>query len=48
MLYGIAPYKHEYSLADIGRKLGESKQYIHYVKERAMEKLRTSMDGLAA
>ena len=48
MLYGIGPYKHEYSLAQIGKKLGESKQYIHYVKQRAIEKLRTNMDGMAA
>ena len=48
MLYGIGPYKHEYSLAQIGKKLGESKQYIHYIKQRAIEKLRTNMDGMAA
>ena len=48
MLYGIEPYKHEYSLAQIGKKLGESKQYIHYIKQRAIEKLRTNMEGLAA
>ena len=48
MLYGIGPYKYEYSLAQIGKKLGESKQYIHYVKQRAIEKLKNNMDGLAA
>ena len=48
MLYGMGPYKHPYSLAEIGKKLGESKQYIHYIKQRAIEKLRTNMEGLAA
>jgi RNA polymerase primary sigma factor len=48
MLYGIAPYKQEYSLAQIGKMLGESKQYIHYIKQRAIEKLKTNMDGMAA
>ena len=48
MLYGMGPYKHPYSLAEIGKKLGESKQYIHYIKQRAIEKLRTNMDGMAA
>ena len=48
MLYGLKPYKRPYSLAEIGKKLGESKQYIHYIKQRAIEKLRTNMDGLAA
>ena len=48
MLYGLHQYKHPYSLAEVGKKLGESKQYIHYIKQRAISKLKTSMDGLAA
>ncbi len=48
MLYGLQEYKHPCSLAEIGKKLGESKQYIHYVKQRAIEKLKNNMDGLAA
>ena len=48
MLYGIKPYKRTYSLAEIGRKLGESKQYVHYIKQRAIEKLKTNMEGMAA
>lgn len=48
MLYGLAPYKHDYTLSEIGRKLGVSKQNIHYIKERAIEKLKMSMDGMAA
>ena len=37
-----------YIMNEIGKKLGESKQYIHYIKQRAIEKLRTNMDGMAA
>lgn len=48
MLYGLKPYKHPYSLAEIGKVLGESKQYIHYIRQRALEKLKISMYGLAA
>ncbi len=48
MLYGLQQYKHPYSLAEIGRKLGESKQYVHYVKQRALEKLKVKMEGMAA
>lgn len=48
MLYGLNPYKHLYSLAEIGKPLGESKQYIHYIKNRALEKLKMSMEGQAA
>ena len=28
MLYGLNPYKRPYSLAEIGKALGEAKQYI--------------------
>ena len=48
MLYGLKPYKRPYSLAEIGKVLGESKQYIHYIKQRAIEKLKDNMSGLAA
>lgn len=48
MLYGLKPYKQPYSLAEIGKVLGESKQYIHYIKQRALEKLKMNMEGLAA
>lgn len=48
MIYGLKPYKEPYSLAEIGKALGESKQYIYYIKQRALEKLKMSMDGLAA
>lgn len=48
MLYGLKPYKRPYSLVEIGKALGESKQYIHYIKQRALEKLKISMYGLAA
>ncbi len=48
MLYGLLQYKRTYSLAEIGKKLGESKQYIYYIKQRAIEKLRTNMVGMAA
>lgn len=48
MSYGLQQYKRTYSLAEIGKMLGESKQYVHYVKERALAKLRNQMDGLAA
>ena len=48
MLYGLQPYKQTYSLAEIGKELGESKQYVHYIKERALAKLKTNMEGLAA
>ena len=48
MLYGLAPYKHDYTLSEIGRKLGVSKQNIHYIKQRAIEKLKMNMEGMAA
>ncbi len=48
MLYGLQQYKRPYSLAETGKLLGESKQYIHYIKQRALEKLKMNMDGLAA
>ena len=48
MLYGLKPYKRPYSLAEIGKVSGESKQYIHYIKQRALEKLKDNMSGLAA
>ena len=48
MLYGLKPYKRPFSLAEIGKVLGESKQYIHYIKQRALEKLKDNMSGLAA
>lgn len=48
MLYGLKPYKRPYSLAEIGKALGESKQFIHYIKQRALEKLKDNMSGLAA
>ena len=48
MLYGLNPYKRPYSLAEIGKALDESKQYIHYIKNRALEKLKYNMGGLAA
>ena len=48
MLYGLQQYKKPYSLAEIGKELGESKQYVHYIKQRAIEKLKTNMGGQAA
>ena len=48
MSYGLLQYKRPYSLAEIGKTLGESKQYVHYIKERALAKLKYNMDGMAA
>ena len=43
MIYGLQKYKKPYSLAEIGKELNESKQYVFYIKERAMKKLRSMM-----
>lgn len=48
MYNGLLQYKEPYSLSEIGKELGESKQYIHYIKERALLKLKNSMNGIAA
>lgn len=48
MYNGLLQYKEPYSLSEIGKELGESKQYIHYIKERALLKLKNSMSGIAA
>ena len=48
MLYGLNQYKDPCSLSEIGKKLGESKQYIHYIKRRALNKLKTNMGAIAA
>ena len=48
MSSGLQEYKQPYSLSEIGKELGESKQYIHYLKQRALTKLRTNMCGNAA
>lgn len=47
MHYGLQKYKQSYSLTEIGEKFGESKQYIHYIEQRALAKLKTKMNGLA-
>ena len=47
MHYGLKKYKQSYSLTEIGEKFGESKQYIHYIEQRALAKLKTKMNGLA-
>ncbi len=44
MVYGLGQYKKPYSMAEIGKKLGRSKQYIFYIKERAISKLKDSME----
>ena len=43
MLYGLQKYKRPYSLSEIGQELNESRQYVFYVKERAMKKLKRLM-----
>ena len=43
MRYGLLEYKQPYSLTEIGEELGESKQYIYYIDQRAKDKLRASM-----
>ena len=48
MHYGLQKYKQSYSLTEIGEKFGESKQYIHYIEQRALAKLKTKMNGAAA
>ena len=48
MLYGLLQYKRPYSLSEIGKMVGESKQYVHYVKERALAKLKYNMNRVAA
>ena len=48
MLYGLQQYENPCSLSEIGDMLGKSKQYIHYIKQRAMDKLKTNMGALAA
>ncbi|MCR4715470.1 MAG: sigma-70 family RNA polymerase sigma factor [Treponemataceae bacterium] len=48
MLYGLKQYKKPYSLSEIGEELGKSKQYIHYIKQRTLDKLRTNMGAIAA
>ena len=47
MHYGLKKYKQSYSLTEIGEKFGESKQYIHYIEQRALSKLKSKMDGVA-
>lgn len=48
MHYGLQQYKKPYSLAEIGKEFGESKQYVYYIKQRALAKLKNNMDGIAA
>ncbi len=48
MLYGLQKYKIPYSLSQVGEELRKSKQYIHYIKERALDKLKTNMGAIAA
>ena len=48
MLYGLKNYKKNYSLSEIGEMFNESKQKIFYIKERALNKLKRSMENKAA
>ncbi len=48
MFYGLQNYKKTYSLSEIGSKLNETKQYVFYIKERALNKLKKNMLPQAA
>ena len=45
MTYGLEQYKKPYSMGEIGKNLGRSKQYIFYIKEKAIDKLKMFMKG---
>ena len=48
MSFGINKLNKPYSLIEIGNKLNLSKQYVFYVKTRALNKLKHNMDAMAA
>ena len=48
MFYGLQNYRKTYSLSEIGSKLNETKQYVFYIKERALNKLKKNMLPQAA